>query len=194
MILAEDTRKTGQLLSKHSIKKRLESFHEHNEEIKIDSILTKLKSKQDIALVSDAGTPLISDPGYKLIREAIKIGIKIVSVPGASAVTAALIASGLPTDKFIFLGYFPKKKSKQEQTLKLLQSLWSQVRITAVFFDSPFRVRKTLDTINAMFPEIDVVLAREITKIHEEFVRGKVKDVVAKNLKTKGEFTLLLKQ
>ena len=192
LILAEDTRQTGKLLAKYDINKPMESFFEHKEERKIDSIISRLKTGTEIALVSDAGTPLISDPGFKLVREAVRENIKITPIPGPSAVITALTASGLPTDQFMFLGYFPKKASKQDETLNFLKELWGKRPVTIVFYDAPYRVRKTLGIINKVFPKINVVLAREMTKIHEEFVRGKIADIIKVGVKTKGELALLL--
>ncbi len=193
LILAEDTRKTNRLLSHLKIKKPLESFHEHSEEGKIEFIISKISSGTSVALVSDAGTPIISDPGFKLVREAIKNGVKIIPIPGASSVLAALVASGLPTDQFLFLGYLPKKQSKQEKTLSLIETITVIKPITIILFESPYRVKKTLQVLSSKFPHKEIVIARELTKIHEEFIRGTLKEVSRRDFPAKGEFTLLLR-
>ena len=193
-ILAEDTRKTKKVLETYKIKKSLESFHEHNENIKLEMVLNLLKSGKSGALVSDAGTPTISDPGYKLVKYAIKETIKVVPIPGPSAVIAALSASGLPTDQFIFLGYFPKKKGKQDIFLAQIELASGQKAATVIFYDSPYRVTKTLSILATKFPKSELVVARELTKLHEEFIRGTVEEVSHKKITLKGEFTLLLRK
>lgn len=193
LILAEDTRRTGHLLNKCNLNNRLESFFEHNEEGKIDGAVEKLKSGQKIALVSDAGTPLLSDPGYKLVRECIKEGVKVESIPGPSAILTALTSSGLPTDQFLFIGYFPKKTGKQKETLNFIEKVTSLRPTTIIIFESPFRVEKTINLLASNFPDKDIVISRELTKQHEEMIRGKVKDVANKKFVKKGEFTLLLR-
>lgn len=193
IILAEDTRRTSKLISAYNIEKPLESFHEHNEEQKIPTILTNLKAGKKIALVSDAGTPTLSDPGFKLVREVIREGLKVESIPGASAILTALTSSGLPTDQFLFVGYLPKKASKQKEILDLINLVLEKRGTTVIFFESPFRVRKTLGTLAQRFPEKTVVVARELTKLHEEFIRGKAKEVSAQDFPAKGEFTILLR-
>jgi 16S rRNA (cytidine1402-2'-O)-methyltransferase len=193
LILAEDTRKTGRLLSHLDVNKPLESFHEHNEEGKIDLVLSKLSSGISIALVSDAGTPLLSDPGFKLVRKAIKKGIKVVSIPGASSILAALVSSGLPTDQFLFLGYFPKKLGKQIEMLQFMDDVTSQRPTTIILFESPYRVKKTLQLLAERFPDKQVVIARELSKIHEEIIRGSPRELLKTGFSTKGEFTLLLR-
>ncbi|HEX7456135.1 MAG TPA: 16S rRNA (cytidine(1402)-2'-O)-methyltransferase [Candidatus Nanoarchaeia archaeon] len=193
LILAEDTRKTSQLLSKYNISKPLESFHEHNEEKKIDHVLTMLRSGDNIAVVSDAGTPTLSDPGFKLVREVIRNEIKVVPIPGASSILASLVASGLPTDQFTFVGYFPKKVGKQQELLTYIDKALSLKPATIILFESPFRVKKTLSLLTQRFPDKNVVFARELTKVHEEFIRGKVSKVNEMDIKSKGEFTILLR-
>lgn len=192
VILAEDTRKTRQLLSKYSISKPLESFYEHNEQEKTQSVLRKLQTGQTIALVSDAGTPLISDPGYKLVRECLKLNIKVESIPGPSSVLTALTSSGLPTDQFLFIGYLPKKSSKSAEILRFIETVLENRPTTIILFESPYRVQKTLEIIAEKFPDRDLVVAREMTKIHEEFIRSKARDITKKKIVKKGEFTILL--
>ncbi len=189
VIACEDTRKTGNLLKKLAIpKKELLSYYEENELKRIPQIIKLLKEGKNVALVSEAGTPTISDPGFKLVRECVKEGIKIVSVPGASAILTALTASGLPTDKFLFLGYLPKKQGKRK---KILESLPTQ--ITIIFFESPYRLLKSLKEIKEIFGDIEIIICRELTKIHEEIRREKVNQSIAhfEKVKPKGELTIL---
>lgn len=193
LILAEDTRKTSRLLSHLKINKPLESFHEHNEKIKTDQTLHRLAAGTSVALVSNAGTPLVSDPGFKLVREAIKKGVKVIPIPGASSILACLVASGLSTDQFLFLGYLPKKLGKQNEILQFIEKVTSTRSTTIVLFESPFRIKKTLQALANRFPSKETVIAREVTKIHEEFIRGTLKEVSKKDFPTKGEFTLLLR-
>ncbi|OGY21201.1 MAG: 16S rRNA (cytidine(1402)-2'-O)-methyltransferase [Candidatus Woykebacteria bacterium GWB1_45_5] len=192
LVLAEDTRRTRQLLSHYNISKPIESFHEHSEESKIPTVLEKLNAGVEIALVSDAGTPTISDPGFKLVRECLKNNIKVEPIPGPSAILTSLIASGLPTDSFLFLGYLPKKRGKQDAMLDFLELVWSKRAVTVIFFESPYRIKKTLTDFARRFPQRELVVGRELTKVHEEFIRGKVMEVASKEFPTKGEFTILL--
>jgi 16S rRNA (cytidine1402-2'-O)-methyltransferase len=192
LILCEDTRKTKLLLSHYQINKPLESFYEQNEDSKINLILNLLRKGRDISLVSDAGTPLISDPGFKLVRAAVKEGLKVVSIPGASAALTALASSGLPTNQFFFAGFLPKKEGKQNTFLKFINLITETNPTTVIFYESPFRIEKTLKKLAEYFPEKELVVARELTKIHEEIVRGKAKDLAKTAIKAKGEFTILL--
>lgn len=193
LILAEDTRITRKLLSAYKIDKPIESLFEHNEEKKINKVLSLVDKGQNIALVTDGGTPLISDPGFKLVREAVKRGIKVQSIPGPSAVLAALTSSGLPTDQFLFIGYLPKKPGKIDSMLEFARTVMKVKPTTVVFFESPHRINKTLNKLAEKFPESDVVVAREITKFHEEFIRDKAKNILKKKIIPKGEFTILLR-
>lgn len=191
LIACEDTRKTGFLLKKLGIpKKELLSYYEENELARIPLIMEKLKQEKNIALVSNAGTPTVSDPGFKLVREALQAGIKIEAVPGASAALTALVASGLPTDKFLFLGFLPKKEGKRK---KILESL--PTKTTIIFFESPFRLIKTLREIETTFGDIEIVIGRELTKLHEEIRREKISQALAHFAKNKprGELTLLIR-
>jgi len=191
LIAAEDTRKTGQLLSFHKIKNHLISCHEHNETRRIPALMDKLNNGLSIALVSDAGTPSVSDPGYRLINEAITENIRIIPVPGVSAVTAALSASGLATDSFVFIGFTVKKRDKR---LKQLEKL-SQENKTIIFYESPRRIIAFLDEIIQTLGDRYAVLAREMTKRYEEFIRGFVSEIrkdLEKRPSIKGEFTLLV--
>ena len=191
LIAAEDTRKTGRLLAYHKIKNHLISCHEHNETRRVPILINKLKKGLSVALVSDAGTPSISDPGYRLINGAIAENIQIIPVPGVSATTAALSASGLATDSFIFIGFPVKKKEKRQ---KLLEKLASENK-TIIFYESPRRILSFLDEIIETMGDRHAVLAREMTKRYEEFFRGllsEIKNNLKKRPSIKGEFTLLV--
>jgi len=190
IIACEDTRKTGILLEKLEIKNKpqLLSYYEENEQGRIPQIINFLKEGKSVALVSNAGTPTISDPGFKLVRECINQNIPMESIPGPSSVLTALTSSGLPTDKFLFLGFLPKKPGKRQ---KILLSLPKE--ITIIFFESPFRLLKTLEELKELFGDIEIVICRELTKIYEEVRRGKISESIAhfEKVKPKGEFTLL---
>jgi len=188
LILAEDTRHTRILLQKYDIKTHVESFHAHSTPQKLAQVLGILHEK-DLAYVSDAGTPGISDPGYLLVKGALEMGARVVPIPGVSAVITALSASGLPTDKFLYLGFLPVKKGRQT----LFNALREEER-TVVFYESPHRMLKTLSQMNDFFPQRRVVLARELTKFHEEFFRGTVAEALVEftQRKPKGEFTVIL--
>lgn len=197
MVACEDTRKTGLLLQHLEIgKKQLISYYEENELKRIPEIIQLLKGGKNIALVSNAGTPTISDPGFKLVRECINEGIEVEAIPGASAILTALIASGLPTDKFLFLGYLSKKEGKRKTSLENLKPI-SQIEnfdhLTIVLYESPYRLIKLLQDIQEVFGDIDIVVCRELTKVHEEIRREKVSQSIEHFEKTppQGEFTLL---
>jgi len=200
VIACEDTRKTGLLLLKilpvNINKPRLVSYYEQNELQRIPEIISALKDGLNIALVSDAGTPTISDPGFKLVRQAIKEGIKVESTPGASSVIAALTVSGLPTDKFLFVGYPPKKEGKRIKLLNELQCFKTlkQIHPTIIFFESPHRLLKTLGELREVFGDTDIVICRELTKIYEEIRREKISESIIhfEKSKPKGEFVVLL--
>lgn len=189
-ILAEDTRKSKILLNHFSIQTKLESFHKFNEHNKLASIINRLKSGENIALVSDAGTPAISDPGFLIVREAIKNEIDVETLPGATAFIPALVNSGLPCEKFVFEGFLPAKKGRQKR-LKELQ----EEKRTMVFYESPYRIEKAVDEfINYFGEERQISISREITKIYEETIRGTLIDVKneIKDRKLKGEFVVVL--
>ena len=191
LIAAEDTRHTGKFLSLHNIKGRLISYHEYNEKERTPGLIDRLKNGSSVALVSNAGTPAVSDPGYRLIKEAIAAGIKIVPVPGVSAAVAALSVSGLATDSFIFIGFCPKKKEKR---LDLLKDLNKEKR-TIIFYESPRRILRLVEEIKSVMGERHSVLSREITKIHEEFIRGTLSEILTvlkQRSEIKGECTLLV--
>lgn len=194
LVLSEDTRRTGILLNHFGIEKPQLSFFEGNEEKRIPEVIERLRSGQNIAQVTDAGTPLISDPGFRLVRECVKQEIEVESIPGPSAILVALTISGLPTDKFLFLGYLPKTHGKAEKILINLKKIFEIQKMTVILFESPHRLLKTLENIKEVFGDMEIVIARELTKIHEEIRRQKISEVIShfKGLKPKGEFTLLL--
>jgi 16S rRNA (cytidine1402-2'-O)-methyltransferase len=191
IIACEDTRQTKKLLNKYNLKKRLISYFQPKERQKIPFLISLLKEGKDVALVSDAGTPGLSDPGYRLIREAIREEIQLIPIPGASALTAALTASGLPTHRFLFIGFPPAKK---EKTRKLLKSLKNE-ESTLVFYVPSRKILFFLEVIKEAIGNREAVIAREMTKIHEEFLRGPIEDLIEKlSEKTlKGEATVLIK-
>lgn len=199
-IVCEDTRKTGNLLNltskmltlENSKRPQLISYYEENEIQRIPEVIKVLKMNLNVALVSDAGTPTVSDPGFKLVRECIKEGIRVESIPGPSSVISALVSSGLPTDKFLFLGFLPKKQGHKKAMLGNLNKTLKLINSTVIIFESPYRLLKTLKEIGETFGDIEVVIARELTKIHEE-VR---KDVITNQIKyykngVKGEIVIL---
>lgn len=208
-VACEDTRVTGQLLS--ILKQRLEnqdvsikglstakkpaliSYYDEIEEQKTPEIIGYLESGHDCALVCDAGTPLISDPGFKLVNRAIKQGVRIVPIPGPSSVLTALVTSGLPTHDYRFIGYLPSKRTKR---ITVLNSILTSLRpygqkYTIIMFEAPQRVKETLNDIKEVFGDVEVVLARELTKVHEEFIRGKISNLIDKKFEEKGEFVIL---
>lgn len=195
LILAEDTRNTGQLLKFYRPETPyppLLSFFEGNEELRLKDVLTKLEQGQNVALVSNAGTPLVSDPGFKLVREALSAGHEVIPIPGASAPLAALVGSGLPPDKFLFLGFLPKKEGKKEKLLQTVLELKVKLPQTVVFYESPFRLRKTVELLSRLAPESKIVLAKELTKKFESWFRGTPVEVLGKLPETlKGEWVVL---
>tara|TARA_Y100001980_G_C14554648_1_gene341673 strand:+ start:560 stop:1243 length:684 start_codon:yes stop_codon:yes gene_type:complete len=190
LIAVEDTRRSGKLLKEYDVDTKMISYFEHNEDVRIKEIIEKLKSGFDIALISDAGTPTISDPGYRLVNEVHKNNIKISSLPGPSSVINALAVSGLPTDHFYFEGFLPKKKGRLTR-FKFLSSLPA----TVILFESPFRLIKTLLDIEKFMGQRIVSVCREMTKIHEEIFRGSLWKTINhfKNKKSiKGEIVILI--
>jgi 16S rRNA (cytidine1402-2'-O)-methyltransferase len=188
-IAAEDTRHSRLLFGRFGVKGRVVSYHDHNKAARTPELLARLKSGQTVALVSDAGTPGIADPGFYLIRAAIAQNISVSPVPGANALLAALVCSGLPTDRFVFENFLPIKKGRRE---KKLGSLKAETR-TVIFYESPHRIRETLAAIQAVFGDIHVVVAREITKKFETFYRGKTSAVLEQlgEKAVKGEIVVL---
>jgi len=190
LIAAEDTRHTQHLLAHFGIKTALTSYHEHNERDKARMLVERLKSGAGIALVSDAGTPAISDPGYRIVVEAIRAGIKVLPLPGAAALTTALCASGLPTDRFLFEGFLPAKSRGRKGKL---QSLRAETA-TLVFYEAPHRLLDTLGDLLKILGDREIAVARELTKVHEEFVRGKLSEVISAlaDRDIKGEIVLVV--
>src|SRR5881396_224378 len=192
LIACEDTRQTQKLLSHYGIQTRTVSYHEHNEMTKAAELVVDLESGAKIALVTDAGMPGISDPGFRLIALAIRHHVPVVPIPGASAFLAALVASGLPTDSFRFSGFLPAKSGQRR---KLLESVRASER-TQVFYEAPHRLLETLtDVVDVLGSDRHIVVAREVTKIHEEFLRGRaaeVLDELKSRGEVKGEITLLI--
>ena len=188
LIAAEDTRRTGTLLRHYGIDTPTTSFHEHNEQRKLPVLIARLEEGDSVAVVSDAGTPGISDPGYRLVRAAIDRGIKVEAVPGASAVLAALVASGQPTQSFSFAGFPPVKPAARARWFQELAA----ERRTVVFFEAPHRVRATLAAAREVLGDVQVVAGRELTKVHEELVRGTISEVLEKLEHPRGEFTVVL--
>ena len=191
LIAAEDTRKSGKLLSHYRIKNRLVSYHEHNEKRRTPELVGQLLEGTSIALVSNAGTPCVSDPGYRLVAAAVVNKISVVPVPGPSAVMTAMSAAGLPTDSFVFIGFAPKKKGKR---MKLLAELAVEPR-ALIFFESPRRILTFLEEVVSYIGDRPAVLAREMTKLHAEFIRGSVSEILETleaKPEIKGECTLLV--
>ena len=190
LILAEDTRTSSKLLKYYDIDTPVESFHMHNEHKKLESIINKLRSDSEIALISDAGTPGISDPGFLLVRECINNEVEVECLPGPTAFVPALVSSGLPCDRFSFEGFLPVKKGRT----KRLKELSTETK-AMVFYESPHRILKTLNDLSNYFDvESQISVSRELTKLYEETFRGTIKESVEhfeKN-KTKGEFVIVL--
>ncbi|MGQ0484734.1 MAG: 16S rRNA (cytidine(1402)-2'-O)-methyltransferase [Hyphomicrobiales bacterium] len=189
-ILCEDTRTTAKLLERYGIGTKLRPYHEHNAAKVRPGIVEKLKSGLTLALVSDAGMPLISDPGYRLVAEALEAGIAVTACPGPSAVLTGLALSGLPTDRFTFLGFLPAKAGDR----KRLYGEFAGLRSTLVFFESPHRIVATLAEIEAAWPGRQLAVARELTKLHEEVLRGSARELrenLAARTAVKGEITVI---
>lgn len=207
IVACEDTRRTGLLMQSlknmyHGLmhdtinednKPHLVSYYEQNEQQRIPEIISFLKNDMDVALVCDAGTPAISDPGFKLIRQAIKEKIKVISIPGASSVLTALTSSGLPTDKFTFAGYPPRKPGHRKTFFENIKASQEFLKTTVVLFEAPHKLKKTLSEMQEVFGDIDIVLARELTKIHEEVRRSKISQCLEyyQKKEPKGEFVIL---
>ena len=191
LIAAEDTRHTRILLARYEIRKPLTSYHEHNEKSQAPLLIERLQRGQNVALVTDAGTPAISDPGYRLIVGAIAAGIRIVPVPGPSALLAALSASGMPTDRFVFEGFLPSKTAERQ---KKLERLRDEPR-TLIFYEAPHRLHESLADMRRIFGQREIAVGRELTKLHEEFVRGSLDDVNLKlaGRELKGEITIVVR-
>jgi len=186
LILCEDTRHSHRLLDHYDIRKPALSYHDFNKEKVTAGIVEKLLAGQNIALISDAGTPGISDPAFYLVRHALRENIQVIPIPGPSAVISALVVSGLPTDKFHFEGFLPVKKGRKTRLEKL-----NDIESTIVLYESPHKILKTLENLKSYLGNRRVCIGREITKMHEEFYRGTIDDVLDE-VKPKGEFTLVL--
>jgi 16S rRNA (cytidine1402-2'-O)-methyltransferase len=190
-IACEDSRQTRKLLDRYGIATRLVSYHEHNEQSRVPGLLAELRAGKNIAIVSDAGTPLIADPGYRVVEQARAQGIAVSPIPGPSALVTALSASGLATDAFLFHGFLPPKKGQRTKLLEKLKPLES----TLVFYEAPHRILEALEDIGAVLGERQVVLGRELTKIHEEFLRGtpsELRSTLQQRPSVKGEFTVMV--
>lgn len=197
-IASEDTRKTSILINHYfkdnkQIHAKLFSYYEQTEIKKIPQIINLLKNGKDVALISDAGTPTISDPGFKLVRESIEEGIKVISIPGPSSVLSSLVSSGLPTDKFLFLGFLPKKPGHRLSLLKNLKKSQELIAATVIIFESPHKIYMTLTDMINIFGDIEISVARELTKVHETTLRNNISEFIKIYQKNdpKGEIVIL---
>ena len=188
VIAAEDTRQTLKLLNHYEISKPLISYHRHNEDVKVKGLIEKLKEGQNIALVSDAGTPVISDPGEIIVKEEIKENIKVIPIPGACAAINALIASGLDTKEFSFLGFLSLNKKIRKEQLKNIK----QEDKTIILYEAPHKLNQTLNDLEKILENRKIVIARELTKIHEEFLSGTVSQIIEQYKEPKGEHIILI--
>ena len=187
-ILCEDTRETGKLLSKYNIKKKLVSCHEFNEDKIKSNVVDELSKGMNIGLVTDQGTPIISDPGYIIAREVIRCGYNVISLPGATAFVPALTSSGISPSPFIFYGFLNAKNSKQKSELEALKNL----KYTMIFYESVHRIKDTLSNMLEVFGDRNISINREISKIHEEIVRGKISELIDLVDEMKGEFVIIV--
>lgn len=190
LILAEDTRTSGILLKHYDIHNHMQSYHKFNEHKTVEHLVERMKAGQTLALISDAGTPGISDPGFLLARECAKEGVEVQCLPGATAFVPALVASGLPCDKFVFEGFLPQKKGRQSR----LKELAAEER-SIVFYESPYRVVKTLMQFREIFGgNRDIAVCREISKVHEQIVRGSIDNAIEhfNTVEPKGEFVIIV--
>lgn len=191
-IICEDTRRTSLLLNHYQINKPLLILNDFNEANAFQQIINQLQSGQNLALVSDAGTPLVSDPGYKLVRECIAQDIPVDSLPGPSSVITALTLSGLPPDKFLFLGYLPEKPGHRTDLLKKLTAIHDSITVTYIVFVSPHKLIRTLEDMREVLGDIEVSLAHELTKIHQSVEKKKISQLLENLKHPKGEYILLL--
>ena len=188
IIIAEDTRQTLKLLNHLQISKPLISYHRHNEEIKVDGLIEKLEQGNNIALVSDAGTPVISDPGEIIVKEALKNNIEIIPIPGACALINGLIASGIEAKEFCFLGFLSLNKKIRREKLEEIRN----ENKTVILYEAPHKILNTLEDLQEILGERQVVLARELTKIYEEFIRGTINEILEKYKKPRGEHIIII--
>lgn len=188
IIAAEDTRHTLKLLNHFEISKPLISYHRHNEDIKTEVLIKELINGKDIALVSDAGTPGICDPGEEIIKECIEQNIEVIPIPGACAMINALICSGISTKEFIFIGFLPLNKKLRKEKLEEIQ----KANKTLILYEAPHKLESTLKDLSTILEDRKIVLAREITKIHEEFIRGDIEFLIEKSKEIKGEIVLII--
>jgi len=193
LVACEDTRRTGLLLQQLGLKKNLISYYEENEQNQIPTIINELKSGKDVALVTDSGTPSVSDPGFRLVRKAISQEISVDSIPGPSAVLTALTLSGLPTNQFFFFGFPPPKEGKRRELFTKIREMQEISKFTAIFFESPYKLIVSLNNLNEVFGDIDIVICRELTKLYQEIRREKISQSLEhfSKQKPKGEFTIL---
>ena len=191
VIACEDTRQTEKLLAHFNIGKPLISYHEHNEASRAEQLLERMQAGESVALVSDAGTPLISDPGYRVVKGAIERGFPVIPIPGPSAVLAALAASGLPSNEFRFVGFLPSKCAARRRLLRAL----ADEQMTVIAYESPHRILEALADMDESFSRRPLVVARELTKMHEEFIRGTantIREELARRPAVKGEITVIV--
>jgi 16S rRNA (cytidine1402-2'-O)-methyltransferase len=190
-VLCEDTRTSGKLMERFAIRTKLSPYHEHNAQKARPHILERLQQGATIALISDAGMPLVSDPGYRLVKEAVELGIPVTACPGPSAVLTGLALSGLPTDRFLFAGFVPQKQGERRR----LFEEFAKLKATLIFFESPHRIIETLHDLATALPGRAVAVTRELTKLHEEVLRGQAQEIAAQlaaRAAVKGEITLLV--
>jgi 16S rRNA (cytidine1402-2'-O)-methyltransferase len=191
VIACEDSRHTQKLLNHHGISTPVISYHEHNEAERAAQLVQRLLSGDTVALVSDAGTPLVSDPGFRLVRAAAEAGVPVSPIPGPCALVAALSASALPTDRFLFVGFLPPKPGARQREI----DSWKEISATIVLYEAPHRIEATLQELQERLGDRDAVLARELTKVHEELIRGPLsalRSALATRPTQRGEFTVLL--
>ena len=190
LIAAEDTRHTLKLLNHLEISKPMISYHRHNEQVRTDNLIKELKEGKNIALVSDAGTPGICDPGEEIIKKCIEENIKVIPIPGACAMINALITSGIETKEFTFIGFLKKKKKTRKDKLEEIK----KSNKTIILYEAPHKLKNTLNDLKSIIEERTIVLARELTKIHEEYIRGSIEELIDRADNLKGEFVIIIEK